>query len=197
MNYTELIKKLDNYLKLNLTPKRYNHSLNVAKMCTIIASQIQINKERVYYAGLAHDIAREYSFDKLKKAIISCNGFSSEFYNKPILFHGPVGANILSNKFNIYDKEIINAVAYHTIGNEKLGVIGKIVYVSDYISLDRIHITDLYRSEILSLSLDEMVIKVTDSCRIYLESKGGCLLPETENMYNEILRIICEKEKRF
>lgn len=197
MNYTQLIIDIDKYLNKNLTKKRYIHSLEVAKMAKKIAAKFKLSQDKAYIAGLLHDIAREKSFLVLSEEILKCKSFSKEFYNIPVLFHGPVGGNLLFEEFHIDDKEIIDAVTYHSIGYSNLGDIGKIIYVADYISLDRVHVDDSYRSLILSFSLNKMVLTVTDSCRLYLKSKGGSLLPETENMYNNILRITSEKEKGF
>lgn len=197
MNYTQLICDIDKYLNKNLTKKRYVHSLEVAKMARNLACKFNLSQDKAYISGLLHDIAREKSFSVLSEEILKCKSFSKEFYDFPVLFHGPVGGNLIIEKFQIDDNEIIDAVTYHSIGSSNLGDIGKIIYVADYISLDRVHIDDSYRSLIMSFPLDKMVLTVTDSCRLYLKSKGGYLLPETENMYNKILRITSEKEKGF
>lgn len=195
MNYIKLTHNIDQYIKNNLSNKRYNHSVKVAEMSVTIAEKLSLDIEKSYLAGLAHDIARELSKEQLEKKVLSCVKFSADFYLKPMLFHGPVGADLLCKKFGIDDVDIIEAVTYHSIGSKTLGSIAKVIYVADYISYDRTHIDEQYRIKILSFKLDEMVLEVINSCRLYLESNGEYLLSETENMYNSIIRKLCEKEK--
>lgn len=186
MNYTDEILLIDSYLKKNLTIKRYNHSLEVAKMSEYIAEKMGVSTNKAYLSGLSHDICREKPLEFLKKEIIDYSSFSNEFYKVIALYHGPVGAKLLKDKFGIKDSSICDAVKFHSIGSKNIDTLGKIVYVADYISLDRKNISQSFRSEVLASSLNNMVLKVVDAYRGYLESKGDSLLPETESMYNSI-----------
>lgn len=177
------IERLDNYLKRNLTLKRYTHSVEVAKMTLIISEKLGLDSSKAYIAGLAHDIAREFPLDRLKKYLFNWGEFSKDFYNKPSLFHGPVGAYVLKKDFNIVDNDILEAVAYHSVGNKGMGTVSKIVYIADYISYDREHIDNHFREEILSLDLDSMIIKVIESVEEYLNSKGLNVVTETVETY--------------
>ena len=47
------------------------------------------------------------------------------------LWHAPVGAIIASSEFNVIDKEVLNAVKYHTTGRAGMSKLEKVIYVSD------------------------------------------------------------------
>ncbi len=193
MDYTSKINIIDKYIKTHLSLKRYKHSKEVASMSSRIATITDNDSQKSYLAGLSHDIAREFSksqlLDKIKKI-----DFSKDFYKLPQLFHGPVGADFLISKFGILEKDILDSVRYHSFGFPDMCDLAKIVYVADYISMDRTHILENERLEILSCSLNEMVVIVVDKTRAYLFSRGETILPETDNMYKKIIRILSEKE---
>ncbi len=197
MDYTELSNNILEYLEKHQTEKRFIHSLEVANMAKFIASKKGYNPNISYIAGLSHDIAREMPIKKQKEMISLLGVFSPEFYENPLLYHGPIGALILKDRFKIQSKEILDAVKYHSFGSKDIGYIPKIVYISDYISYDRIHITNSFRNNLLYLSIDEMVLKIIKSYAKHLESNDKTILTETKNMYNNISRMLSEKEKRI
>lgn len=169
-----------------MSSKRYYHSKCVAEMSKIIATKVGIDTEKAYFSGLVHDIAREFSKEKQLQYKSNINNISDSFLDKDILLHGPIGAIFLSDRFNITDQDILEAVKYHSVGNRELSNNAKVVYVADYISLDRKHITSDYRKSIINLSINDMVTNVAESCVNYLIKSGKTLAEETINMINEL-----------
>ncbi|MCP6368247.1 bis(5'-nucleosyl)-tetraphosphatase (symmetrical) YqeK, partial [Klebsiella pneumoniae] len=53
------------------------------------------------------------------------------------LWHAPVGAFLVRNEVGITDKEVLDAIAYHTSGRPGMTLLEKIVYVADYIEPGR------------------------------------------------------------
>jgi len=182
MDYIENIKKINFYIKNHLTEKRYKHSIEVAKMSWVLSKKIGCNKYKAFLAGLSHDIVREFKEDKLLEMIKNCTNLSDDFLQLPFLFHGPAGAIFLQKEFNITDLEILDAVKYHSTGWWNLSDTGKIVYIADYISLDRTFISEDYRNIIIKLSLDNMVIKVATSVVDYLVTNNKSPVYETKKM---------------
>lgn len=185
MNYIEAVNI---YISNKLTNKRYKHSLAVGEMSKIIANKIGYKNNNTYLAGLSHDIAREHTLESLKNYVYNWGEFSNEFYKHPNLYHGPVGAYLLQTEFHINDKEILEAVAYHSVGHRNMCTLAKIVYVADYISRDRVHIDESFREEILSNPLDVMVEMVITRTEAYLKSKNMSLIKETKDLYKELKR---------
>ncbi|OQY38367.1 MAG: hypothetical protein B6229_06020 [Spirochaetaceae bacterium 4572_7] len=194
MDYIDKIKEIDNYIKNNLTNKRYIHSVNVANMASDIALKFGLNTNAAYLAGLSHDIAREFTKDELFKGMNKCFGFSDDFCSNISLFHGPVGALFIQNRFNIIDKDILDAVSFHTVGGANISALAKVVYIADYISADREHVTTDYRNNIKSCnSLNLMLYKVSSNYRDFLLNTDNKVMPESEEMYNMLLRILNEE----
>lgn len=193
----DYIKTIDSYLKSNLSNKRYTHSRKVADMAGVIALKCGLDTDMCYLAGLSHDIARELSLDSLKEKVYNWGTFSDEFYSNSCLYHGPVGALILKEKFGINDYEIQEAVAYHSIGNINMCNCSKVVYVADYISLDRLHIDNVFRDKVLSCNLDQMVFMVVKETGRYLNTIGLELIPESRNMFLKLKEEFNEEKKGF
>lgn len=195
----DYIKTIDNYIKKELSTKRYSHSIEVAKMAQTIASKVNTDTDtdKYYLAGLSHDIARELPLDWLKEKVYNWGKFSEEFYKTSALFHGPAGAYLIKEKFGINNMEIQEAIAYHSVGNTCMSSCAKVVYVADYISYDRNHITEDFRNKVLNSSLDEMIILVVEKTAGYLRSLGLDLLPETRNMYLMLKKDLHEEKKGF
>ena len=68
-----LILKIKFYLRRNLSRYRYWHSVRVALECKKLAKYYNINVKDAYLAGLLHDIAKEYDYDKVKYFINKYN----------------------------------------------------------------------------------------------------------------------------
>ena len=127
------INKIDTYLKENLSKKRYEHSLLVAKEAKSLAKIYHVDEEKAYLAGLIHDIAKELSEDEnnywIKKGNLA-DDLKKENYKK--IRHADIGALIAKEKYNL-DNDICNAIKYHTIGNKNMDTLAKIIYIADKI----------------------------------------------------------------
>ena len=84
--------KIREYIEKNLSQKRYEHSLLVAKEGERLAVKYGENPEKAYLAGLIHDCAKEldvedviYRFKMYKREDVL------KRYTNPLL-HGPLAA---------------------------------------------------------------------------------------------------------
>ena len=127
------INKIDTYLKENLSKKRYEHSLLVAKEAKSLAKIYHVDEEKAYLAGLIHDIAKELSEEEnnywIKKGNLA-DDLKKENYKK--IRHADIGALIAKEKYNL-DNDICNAIKYHTIGSKNMDTLAKIIYIADKI----------------------------------------------------------------
>jgi nicotinate-nucleotide adenylyltransferase len=134
MNYVELIKK-------NLKEPRCTHSINVSEMCRELSKKHRLNEimsQDAYTGGILHDIAKMFPRGELEETVKK-----SRFNPDPVeictpsLWHAIAGAEYAADELGIVNPEIINAIRFHTIARENMGVIEKIVYIADKISIDR------------------------------------------------------------
>ena len=127
------INEIDTYLKENLSKKRYEHSLLVAKEAKSLAKIYHVDEEKAYLAGLMHDIAKELNEEEnnywIKKGNLA-DDLKNENYKK--IRHADIGAIIAKEKYNL-DNDICNAIKYHTIGNKNMDTLAKIIYIADKI----------------------------------------------------------------
>lgn len=134
----DTIDKIRDYLKDRLSKKRYTHSLNVADAAVQLAAKYGENKDRAYFAGLAHDIAKELPREEQYRlaARSSLDVCEIELGSTPLL-HSIAGAQLLSEQFGVSDTEILLAVRYHTVAAGGMSKLMQIVYLADLISADR------------------------------------------------------------
>ena len=126
------------YLKKNMSEERYKHSCQVSKVAENIARHYGISTDKAKLLGLIHDCAKDYSIIELRGLIKKYNIKMSVIEeNIPGLWHAYVGAELARDIFNIKDQEMLNAIRYHSTASSKLGLLGKIIYVSDKIEPDR------------------------------------------------------------
>lgn len=124
-------------LEERLSKKRYNHSLNVADEALKLAQKYDGDCEKAYFAGLVHDICKEEESEELQRLMLGCENITSaELTSKP-LWHGPAGSCYIREQLGVTDRDIINAVRYHTVGRAGMSKLEEIVYLADLISKDR------------------------------------------------------------
>jgi len=82
-------------LQKRLSPRRFEHTVRVAKTAVLFAERTGFDVTRAEVAALLHDVAREFTDEEFSEAIekyqVKLNRFNRNF--KPSI-HGPVGAAI-------------------------------------------------------------------------------------------------------
>lgn len=129
---------LREHLKENLSEKRYNHTLGVCEMAIKLAELYGADREKAKIAALGHDLAKELNIEK-QKEILEKNGFEIGEIEEasPQILHGFVGSILLKDLFNVEDKEILDAIDFHSTGRRNMSTLEKIIYIADYIEPNR------------------------------------------------------------
>jgi len=183
MDILKLIEEIDEYTKNHVKPKRYEHSVRVAKMCALLCSKFGLDENTGYLAGIGHDMCKDLDAEKMI-SLASKDGQPVYDYdlNKPSILHGRAAAVKMKEKFGIKDEAVLEAVATHVTGKENVGPLAKILYISDKAEPGRPQSTDEYRAELLKLDLDSMFYKVFYESYEYIKNKGFEIYPGTEKM---------------
>lgn len=127
------ITYINNWLKENLSEKRYTHTLGTATCARELAQKYNLDSDKAYIAGLLHDCAKCFSNEKLLEIIKNhLNVEECEMLNYKTL-HAPVSAYIAEKEFGIDDKEILSAIRWHTLGKLDMTDFEKIVFLADKI----------------------------------------------------------------
>ena len=127
------VKKIKKDLKRNLSHDRYCHSIRVAEESLALAKVYGCDLENAYLAGLVHDIAKEFNEEEnlywIKKYNLSEKLLDSKFKK---IRHALIGSIVVKELYGL-SEDIAQAVSYHTVGNLKMNLLDKIVFVADKI----------------------------------------------------------------
>ncbi|WP_052078327.1 bis(5'-nucleosyl)-tetraphosphatase (symmetrical) YqeK [Spirochaeta lutea] len=173
-----------------MSPRRFEHILRVSGTAQEIAKNLGCSLEKVRLAALGHDLARQWDGSKYIQ-YLEARGFSIryEFRERPILLHGPVAAQILKEEYRIHDEDILEAVQHHTLGKPGMGLVGRILYVADYVEPGRKYIDQGFYQQILAeSSIHGMVLGVIEHARSRGKTVSGQALDmeqEARNAYTD------------
>ena len=179
-----------------LTPKRYKHVLNVAELAFKMALCFGIDPLKAYKAGLLHDCAKGFSDEEIiaeaKKYGIEPDAV--ELKTPSNLLHSKVGSFIAAEKYDVDDKEVLDAIYYHTTGRPGMTKLEQIIYVADAIEPGRTIVfnpsLDILRSE-ASYDLDMVCYRLLNNIVPYrLEKCGDSLCTTTVDTYEYYKKLI-------
>lgn len=177
------------YLKENLSKKRYNHSLNVANTAVALAKKYGGDADKAYVAGLLHDIAKEMPADEQLAIVVNSPLDVCEIETRAVpLFHAIAGAELVQELFGIHDREIIEAIRYHTVACKGMSKLAVMIYMADLISEDRDY-KDVGRMRKLAdknlerAMFEALRFSISDSVE-----KGNSIPISTLEAYNEYIK---------
>lgn len=143
-----------------------------------LAQKYGADVEKAYFAGLVHDICKETPFEE-QRALMLAGDFhpdEGELHSRK-LWHGIAGAYFLQSDFGITDRDILNAVRFHTVGRPHMSLLEEIVYIADMISEDRDYKGVGRMRKLAAENLQEAMLEaIRDSAATVL--KKGVMLPE-------------------
>ncbi|MDP0488372.1 MAG: bis(5'-nucleosyl)-tetraphosphatase (symmetrical) YqeK [Fusobacterium sp. JB019] len=175
------IEDIRKRVKKKLSDRRYRHTLGVEKMAVILAHKNNYDEKKVRIAALLHDYMKEEKIENLQNI---CKGIKEvEGYEELTeILHGFAAGEIIGEEFNIEDKEIKEAIKYHTIGREKMSLLDKIIYISDAIEEGRDYPgVDKIREEAME-NIDKGIIEEVKRKIEFLKGKDGKIHQNTLKM---------------
>lgn len=180
------IKKINEYLKNNLSEHRYEHSLLVAEEAKKLAHHYNYNEDKAYLAGLLHDIAKEFTEEENKKWIKKYN-LSSELLLPELnkIVHADIGAVVVKELYNL-DDDICNSIKYHTIGNVSMNNLAKIIFIADKIGRKKITPEMEEEKNLAYKNLDLAIALHLKNTEQKLKNTGKKLHPESQKLLNKI-----------
>lgn len=191
----ELLNKIDNDLKKVLSEKRYNHSTGVMKKAEELAKIYRIDVNKAKLVGLAHDIGKELSKEEMleyaRKNNIEVD--SVEEVNVGLL-HAKIGADICKKKYG-FSQDMQNAIKYHTVGNENMDLLAKIIYVADKIEDGRTYNSEEKMKELqvvrdlATKDINKALVYEIDSSITYTIQKHKLIHPDSILTRNMLLKV--------
>ena len=182
--------ELKEIVKSKMSLKRFTHTLGVVEMSEKLAKIYNANIEKCKVAALLHDICKEMNMEYIKN--ICKNNFINELSEEDLenneILHGFAGAYYVKNELGINDKEILNAIKYHTVGAKDMTLLEKIVYIADAIEYGRNYPSVVEIREETFKNLDKGILMEIEHKEEYLESIGKKSHPNTDKLKKEILK---------
>ncbi len=188
MEFSEKYSEYIALLRERLDDFRFEHSIAVANQSVILAERFGENKEKAYVAGLLHDVCKNLKREEQLQFFSSSAIMLTDTEKlSPKVWHAMSGAQYLKKHLGIKDKDIINAVRYHTTGRAGMSNLEKIIYIADLTSLDRnYNDVDILR-KIIEKSLDDGLVYALKFTITSLANKEEPIHPDTLNAYNDLI----------
>lgn len=179
----ELTEEIRIFAQEHVKKSRYEHSIRVAETCARLCRMFALDDDVGYLAGVGHDMCKDFSDQELFD-LAAKDGNPIIPYEKrnPALLHGRAAAVLMKEKFGIEDKDILEAVAYHTSGVMGMCDLSKCLFIADKIEPGRPQSTDEYRERLYKMNLDQMFYAVLYENYSYVLKKGYELFPTTEDL---------------
>jgi predicted HD superfamily hydrolase involved in NAD metabolism len=129
------------YLTEHLPPERLKHTLGTVKTAESLAARHGVSEEKARLAALLHDAAKGFTLDAMVRYVrrnrLTIPVKERIIRENPELLHGFISADIARKKFGVRDRDILEAIAYHTIGRKNMSRLAKIIYLADATAPDR------------------------------------------------------------
>lgn len=171
--YSEILLKLKEQISIGT----FNHSINTALYAVRLASKVGIQFHKAFLAGLLHDCAKGDTFEE------------SEYKNiNPSVIHQYTSANKAQKYFGIEEKDILDAIKYHTTGCKEMSLLGKIIYVADKVEYSRDYPKSSEFRKLADENIDKAFIAILKNTIDYLDKKRypiDKLTIETLMWYND------------
>ena len=182
--------ELKEIVKSKMSLKRFTHTLGVVEMSEKLVKIYNADIEKCKVAALLHDICKEMNMEYIKN--ICKNNFMNELSEEDLenneILHGFAGAYYVKNELGVNDKEILNAIKYHTVGAKNMTLVEKIVYIADAIEYGRNYPSVVEIREETFKNLDTGILMEIEHKEKYLESIGKKSHPNTYKFKKEILK---------
>ena len=179
--YQDLIKSF-------LGEKRLYHSRCVSESAVRLAKKYGASEEKAAIAGILHDIMKETPPEEQLKMMMQYDIVLSKVERSAQkLWHAMLGAAYLENELAISDREILDAVRYHTTAHENMSLLEKVVFIADFISADRDYAGVENMRRAANVSLEEAMIEgITFNIRD-LSASYKPIHPDTIAAYNQLV----------
>ncbi|MCH4034250.1 MAG: bis(5'-nucleosyl)-tetraphosphatase (symmetrical) YqeK [Lachnospiraceae bacterium] len=187
-----LYKELEKQLKYS----RFVHTMGVTFTATSLAMRYGADVKKAELAGLLHDCAKYVPVDEMER-ICREGGLEISSFERgnSALLHSKAGSVLARTKYGVTDKEVLDAIRFHTTGRPGMTLLDKIVFIADYMEPGREEAPDLSIVRPLAFSdLDQALLQILSDTLDYLEGTGKKIDPMTRRTW-EFYKTMVQTEK--
>lgn len=159
-----MFEEIINDLQMRLSPKRFAHTLGVARAAVGLAQRYGADPEEAYIAGLLHDCAKELPLSEMQRLVDEADiKVDMDMYVNGALLHGVSGVVMAHDRYGVIDGYILDAIRYHTTGRVGMTQLDKIIFLADYVEETRDFPGVDYLRSLALEDLDEAVLAGYDT----------------------------------
>lgn len=184
-----LLEEMRALLQQSLKPKRYEHSVRVYETALKMAERYHADVKKVAIAALIHDcgrqIPKEASVAKARELGIPVDPVEEA---QPILLHAKLGVYYAVQKYGVSpnDREVLDAIRYHSTGTAGMTDTARIVFLADLIEPGRDFEGVEAIREASFQDLDKGMLLSYDNTIRYLLEDGLLIHPDAIAGYNQL-----------
>ncbi len=189
---TYLIESIKKDVVVQLSDKRAEHTLSVAETAENLAKIHGEDTEKAYLAGLLHDIAKEFSDEKMIQ-LLDERGLPTDKYEFINLNHALMSKIMAEEIYGITDEVVLSAIENHTFGKIGMTDFEMIVSLADLVEPKRNfkgkfkETVDIIREKANDSILDAYIFKLESLIKDF-EKLGKNIEPNTINIYDDLKR---------
>ena len=170
-----------------LSDERFIHSECVAAAAGTLALRFGADRDRAVTAAWLHDILKEEPKELLLQRMQSSDIMrDEEIIPNDALWHSYAGGIYVLEELCL-DREIADAVMYHTAGRSGMSLLEKVIFLSDYISEDRDYRGVDEVRELAEHSLDEACLMALRNAIVHICKLGRHIDINSVRAFNELV----------
>lgn len=175
-------------LRSSQKDRRYFHTLGVVKEAVRLAPKFGVEVEKAKIAALLHDCAKNFDQDRFLDIAREYGVTLDEFAIKePALIHAFLGAAVAYRDYGVTDKEILDAIYYHTTARANMTALEKLVYIADMIEPGRTMPQAEELRRMVEENLDDALIYAIDCSIKHVIKKGRLIHPDSIHARNYLV----------
>lgn len=171
-------KRILDIVKQNTGESRFEHTLRVADLATRLAKHYGIDIDKTWLAAILHDLEKNISLEE-NDMLVKKYGLDEKYLGNKNLSHSKLAAVVSRDKLGIDDKDILNAIAFHTTGRADMSMLEKIIFVADTCEEGRTYKEAAMLRKQAFEDIDGVCIFILEFLQDSIESKGLVLDEDT------------------
>ncbi len=165
-------------VKKYLTEERWKHTVGVAVAAAENCRKFGVYEIDAITAATLHDCAKY-----LESSASELCGFVCPDNVPSQVVHQYAGAYVAEHTFGIKDKDVLNAIRYHTSGRENMSGLEKLIYLADLLEEGRDFNGVEKLRKLLKLDAEQCIYEALKSQTEYLEKAGKPVYPLTRRAF--------------
>ncbi len=176
-------KKIHEFMENHLTEHRIKHVYAVKDVAISLSSLYREDERKAEIAALCHDLFK--CFDtKTANSYVRKYHLDSKYLDNIDLSHSKLAAAYAEKDLQIKDRDILNAISFHTTGRAGMSRLEKIIYLSDAIEPNRTYEEVDKIRHMSKIDLDKAVLMTLEGSIAMLSKQGKYIDPDTIDAIN-------------